>query len=445
MSRIASLAVCILAVASELNAGDFGQFRGPDGTGVIEQQDLPTVWGPKQNLAWKIAVPGSGWSQPVIHGKRLYVTAAVADKELKPRNFADGVKSPSSMGLGFLSRAPKVDIQWTVFCYDTKDGTLVWRKVVDSGNPKFAIHPSNTYATESPVVDSQGVYVFFASTGMVAGLSLEGELQWERDIGTFKTSNNFGTGSSLAMHEGKIFVQSFTEGSSDVFCFDCKTGDEVWKDSRKKPVTSWTSPLIWTNTIRSELVVATASQVIGYAPATGERLWSLENVKGAASGSPCSDSARIYFGSSDPFSKGPLVAMRAGGSGDLSPQKSNTKFEGCDWLIDRAGPGMASPVSTGKYLYVVDRNILRCYDANSGERLYQKRIPKTSMVAACPIVVGQQLFVVDEDGHGSLIAVGPEFEVVGSGQVEDTVWASPAITDDSIYIRGIDFLYCFRK
>jgi len=95
--------------------------------------------------------------------------------------------------------------------------------------------------------------------------------------------------------------------------------------------------------------------------------------------------------------------------------------------------------------YGAKRNILRCYDANTGKRIYQNRIPKMSMVAACPLVVGDQLFVVDEDGQGSLLAVGPEFKVMGSGKVEDTVWASPAITDDSIFIRGVDYLYCFRK
>lgn len=442
---MAFFAFVVGAYSTTIVAGEFGQFRGSAGTGVVEGQDLPKSWGPDDNLAWKIAVPGAGWSQPVIHNGRLYVTAAVSDKELKPRNFADGVKSPSSMGLGFMARAPKLDIKWTVFCYDSSNGKLLWDRVVDSGNPKFAIHPSNTYATESPVVNKNGVYVFFASTGKVAGLGLDGQLRWQRDIGTFKTSNNFGTGSSLAMHDGKIYVQSMTEGSADVFCFDCETGNEVWKDSRKKSVTSWTSPIIWSNNLRTELVVATASQIIGYEPETGRRLWTLENVKGAASGSPCSDANRIYFGSSDPFSKGPLVAMNAGGNGDLSPKKANSEFESCAWLIDRAGPGMASPVSNGKYLYVVERNILRCYDANTGKRIYQNRIPNMSMVAACPVVVGDQLFVVDEDGQGSLLAVGPEFKVMGSGKVEDTVWASPAITDDSIFVRGVDYLYCFRK
>ena len=447
MSRVWICGCIVISIwsAARLEAGDFGQFRGSAGTGVVSAQDLPREWGLERNLAWKVKVPGAGWSQPVVQGSKLFVTAAVSDKDLKPRNFADGVKSPLSMGLGFMARAPKINIQWKVFCYDTSTGQLLWDRTVDEGKPQFAIHPSNTYATESPVVDGNGLYVYFASTGKVAGLSLDGELKWQRNVGTFKTSNNFGTGSSLAMFEGKIFVQNMTEGSADLVCFDADTGEEVWKDTREKKATSWTSPIVWANALRTEVVVATAAQVIGYAPDSGERLWTLSNVKGAASGSPCSDRERIYFGSSDPFSKGPLVALSAGGSGDLSPEKANKQFDSCAWLIDRAGPGMASPVSNGEYLYVVDRNILRCYNANSGERVYQKRIPNTGMIAACPVVVGNELFVVDEDGSGSLIATGPEFEVLGSGKVEDTVWASPAIVDDSIYIRGVDFLYRFSN
>ncbi len=101
--------------------------------------------------------------------------------------------------------------------------------------------------------------------------------------------------------------------------------------------------------------------------------------------------------------KGPLFALTAGSTGDLTPEKKNGTFAGCAWLEAKAGPGMASPVSNGQFLYVADNNILRCYDAKTGERLYQNRLPGLKMVAASPLIIGDKLLVLDEAGAAALV------------------------------------------
>ncbi len=105
---------------------------------------------------------------------------------------------------------------------------------------------------------------------------------------------------------------------------------------------------------------------------------------------------------------------------------------------------MASPVCDGQYLYVADNNILRCYDAQTGQRLYQNRLPDMKLVAASPLIVGDKLLIVDEGGTAVLVKVGKEFEVVGGGRIEDVFWSTPAVGNQSIYLRGIDALYCIR-
>ena len=349
------------------------------------------------------------------------------------------------MGLGFLSRAPDLKIEWQLFCLSVLDGNVLWSQTIDSGEPKYPIHPSNTFATESPVADADGVYVYFGAAGTVAGLSHDGRLLWKQDVGVFKTSNSFGTGSSLAIHDGKVFLQNLSEGSADVYCFDTRTGNVLWKVSRDKKATSWSTPLIWRNQDRVELIVSGDQQVDSYDLETGEIFWTVGNVKAATACSPCADRDRLYFGSSDPFSKGPLFAVTAGASGDLSPDRKNQTFDHCLWLQERAGPDMSSPVSSGEYLYVVDKNVLRCYDARTGERKYQQRLPGLRMVAASPLIIGNNILLIDEKGTACLVAVGPAFQVVGSGQIEDTFWATPAVADGAIFLRGVDQLYCVRN
>lgn len=106
---------------------------------------------------------------------------------------------------------------------------------------------------------------------------------------------------------------------------------------------------------------------------------------------------------------------------------------------------MASPVSNGQYLYVADNNILRCYDAKTGERLYQNRLPDLKQVAASPLIIGDKLLVIDEAGSAALVKVGREFEVIGGGQLSDVFWSTPAVGHNSLYFRGIDALYCIRN
>jgi len=146
-----------VVVALVAHGDDFASFRGPDGLGVTANQAIPEAWSDTENLAWKVTVPGSGWSQPIVVGDRIFVTAAVAEKDLRPKNLSDGVKTPQSMGVTLFSKAPDVTIEWQVLCLNAADGNVLWSKVVHSGKPRFPVHPSNTFATESPVADAKGV------------------------------------------------------------------------------------------------------------------------------------------------------------------------------------------------------------------------------------------------------------------------------------------------
>lgn len=433
-----------LAFLAPVSADGFNQFRGMGGSAVVRNQAIPLDWSESQNLAWKIAVPGSGWSQPVIWENKLFVTSAVGDKEFRPKDFNNGVKTPQSMGLGGMSAPPKINFQWQVHCYDAIEGTLQWSKTVVEGRPEFPIHPSNSYATESPAVDARGVYVMFGATGTVAGLSHSGDVIWKHELGAFPTNNGFGTGSSLAIFDDSVFAQHFTEKSASLTCFETTTGNVRWTDHRDQMGSSWSSPIVWTNSVRSELISSGGEKLISFSPRTGEKLWTVSNVKAPTACSVASDSQRIYFGGSDPMSKGPLFAVHAGATGDISPKKKNDSFSFCDWVEKKAAPGMASPVSTGIHVVVLDNNILRAYDAQTGKKVQERRLGQLKMIAASPLVVDDKVLILDEEGNASLLDSTKEFAAVGSGKINDTFWSTPAIANNSIYLRGINGLYCVR-
>ena len=444
MIRCSFLLALSLMVANSAHSQDFVQFRG-SAVGLVPDQAIPLTWSTTENVAWKAALPGAGWSQPIVWRDRIYVTTAVANPPLRPKNFSDGVKMPQSMGLGGFTGAPKVTIDWQLLCLDAATGNVLWTHTVVSGKPEYPIHPSNTYATESPAVDAIGIVCFFGATGTLAAVSHDGQQLWQQELGAHPSNNGFGTGSSLAIDDGLVFAQHFTSKSGSVVAVDTKSGVIKWKYDRSKLGSSWSSPIVWRNTQRRELIVAGNEEVDSLDPQSGQVLWKLQKVKAPTACSVAADTERLYFGGSDPFAKGPLFAMAAGGSGDLTPEKMNGTFAGCAWSEPKAGPGMASPVSNGTLVYVADSNILRCYDAKTGERIYQQRLPDMKLVAASPLIIGQLLLAVDEGGTAALVKVGREFEIVGGGKIDDVFWATPAVAGGSIYLRGIDALYCIRK
>jgi outer membrane protein assembly factor BamB len=438
------LALVAAARVSLASDADFPQFRGQAG-GFVAEQAIPLKWSATENLAWKVAVPGAGWSQPILWQQRLYVTSAVSEEAMRPKSFNDGVKMPQSFGLGGFAKAPDVKLDWQLHCYDAANGQELWTKTIVSGKPKYPVHPSNTYATESPVADADGVYVFFGATGTVAAVSHAGQLRWQQELGAHPSNNGFGTGSSLAIDHSKVFVQHFTKDCGTVFCLDAASGETRWRFERQPFGSSWSSPVVWRNAQRSEVIVAGGEQLDSLDPETGKVLWKLGKVKAPSACSVAFDPQRLYFGGSDPFSKGPLFAMTAGGSGDLTPEKTNGQFKGCLWSVPQAAPGMASPVSDGRCVYVADNNILRCYDAETGARHYQMRFPDMKLVVASLLVIGDKLLIVDEAGTALLVRAGKDFEVIGGGKLDDTFWATPAVGGDSIYLRGVDALHCIRN
>lgn len=439
-SAVAALAA--LATSAGL-AGDWPQFRGPLGNGSAADAQHPAEWGPDKNVAWKVAVPGAGWSSPVVAGRNVFVTTAVAPTENKPKNMAAGSRDLRSFGLG--AKPEDAVLKFEVHCLDLESGQTRWSALVAEQKPLLPVHPSNTHATESPATDGENVYAYFGSIGLVAAVDAAGEIRWKEDVGTYPITAGLGTGASLTYGNGLLFLACDNEKQSFVVAFDPKTGERVWT-AESEGKTSWSTPVLWTNAKRTELVCCSGKLVTSYDPATGAELWKLGRLDSGFSASPAYDLERIYFGGAAPATAAVLYAVRAGAQGDVSLEPKTESNEFVAWSVKRAAPGMASPLVVGEQLYIVG-DFLNCYDVRTGERIYRNRLPGAKSFAASPWVVGDKIFATDETGQTFVVQASRDFKLlhVNTLSESDTFWSTPAVAGRSLLVRGVDYLYCIRE
>ena len=428
-------------VASSSFSSEWPQFRGPQGNGVVTESGHPTQWSATENVAWSAGIPGGGWSSPVVANDRVFITTAVSLENVKPKGFGAGVASMRSFS---TSQPPESPVSFEVHCLSLSDGEVLWRQVVASQTPPHKIHPSNSYATESPATDGQRVYVYFAAIGVVACLDQDGNQNWKRELGAFPTANDFGTGSSLAILDDRVFVQCDNHDKSFLVALDASTGTDVGRKERSGK-TSWSSPIIWRNQNRTELVVCGAGDVVSYDPENGAVNWSLTGTGGAFSASPTADRERIYFGKSGRTSRGPLIAVHANASGELNQDGDSIGDGGVAWIEQASAPGMSSPVVVDDRVFVVTRGIISCHDAVTGKRLYRTRLPDAARVAASLWAADGLLFVLDESGRTSVIQVADEFKLVNTNPIDGLYWSTPSFARNALLLRGANILHCVKK
>lgn len=438
------LTAAVIALAANGAASDWPQFRGPDGNGVSAHGQIPAEWSANRNLAWKIPIPGAGWSQPIIVGDRIYLTTAVSDHPSRPKDYSSGTTDPHTVS-GGKAPAPNVTIEWKVMAIDLPTGHVKWVFTVASGKPRYPIHPSNTYASETPAADARGIYAWFGAAGTVAALDHEGRLIWQRDLGVFRYQENLGSGSSLRIHKGLLYIQCFNEEQAFLVCLNAQDGGEKWRINRELKGTAWTTPLLWENKERCELIVCGQKRISSHDPLTGRELWHGAGVEMAGPSSPTADQNHLYFGFRSALKTAKLYALNPGAEGNQSVEQGEQTFRGEAWARSGAAPGMASPVAAGNCLYVVTDATVRCHDTVSGQEHFRQRLPGFRCAVASPIVIGGQVLFLDESGSAAVLKAGPRFEILGTSKLEDTFWASPAVGRHALVLRGVDSLYCIRS
>jgi outer membrane protein assembly factor BamB len=321
----------------------------------------------------------------------------------------------------------------------------VWKNVAYEGNPRSGINRGgSTYANETPATDGKRVYVYFGTLGMFC-YDMEGNLLWQKDLGAYKTLNEWGTGSSPVVYQDILYQQVDNEESSFVVALDAATGEQIWKAEREEK-TNYSTPVIWKNGIRTELVTSGKS-ARSYDLKTGNVLWELKvggemNIPSAV---PYKD--RLYIGNAGGReTSGTLFAVKAGAQGDITPPEGELVSSGVEWSVPDAGTSNPSPLLYKGLIYLLASRggDISCFDASTGKLIYKEKVDKVAACWASPWANNDKIYFLDEKGVTHIINAGEKFEVLSRNKLDDRFWASPAITRDAYIFKGVKSLYCIK-
>ena len=261
----ATTALMLLALTPLLAADQWPQFRGPQAGVVADDPNLPETWSETENVAWKVDIPGMGWSSPIVWDDHVFITSAIsAGKEAAPvpglYDEHDHVKAAASQ-------------RWMVYDFDFKTGKMRWERELHRGDPPLLRHIKNSYASETPVTDGERVYVYFGSIGLIAALDFNGKTVWTKNVGAFNTQVELGTGASPVLYKDRLFIVNDNTKQSFLMAFDARTGKELWRVNREERG-NWSTPVIWENERRTEIVTTGTIKNRSY-DLDGKLLWEL--------------------------------------------------------------------------------------------------------------------------------------------------------------------------
>jgi outer membrane protein assembly factor BamB len=386
-------------------AKNWASFRGPNGAGISAYTNVPSRWYGKtsQGILWKTEIPLPGNNSPVVWGDRVFLSGA------DPNNRQ-------------------------VFCFDTFTGKLLWKGDVlglTKRNEKpLEMSKETGYAAPTVATDGRRVYAIFP-TGDLCCFDFKGKKVWEQNLG--RPDNSYGYASSLAMYKNLLLIQydqgGVEDAKSNLIALDGFSGRIAWQT--KRPVgNSWSSPIVAKIGEQYQVITCADPWVIGYNPDDGIELWRANCLSGDIAPSPTYANGLVF--AIAPYSK--LVAIKSDGKGDVT--KTHIA-----WVNDEGGPDICSPLSNGKYVFLMaTEGLLQCFNVSDGKKVWEKDLQEYFL--ASPSLVGNKLYLLSEKGVMYIAEAGSEYKQLTKCELGEKCFASPAFTDGRIYIRGIKNLYC---
>lgn len=402
------------------SAIDWRQFRGPNSNGTILDANFPETWGVDSNIKWKVSVPGEGWSSPIVVGQKVFVTTAVSS----------GQKNKNSEHV------------WKVLCLDATTGETRWSKDAIKSQPKLGTHRDNTYASETPATDGHMIVAYFGMMGVFC-YDLDGNEIWKKDLGNFQMRNDWGTSSSPIIHNGLVFLQIDNEQKSFLVALDLATGAEKWRKDREES-SNWGSPIIWTNSMRSELITA-GKTIRSYSPDDGTLLWQATLNVGGYSSSPSGHGDLLVVGNQGRDGAGMIVA-KAGAKGDISLKGNETSNSHILWSSSEFGPQRSSPLLIDGQIFLLGGRggLITSVDAMTGNKIYEERLPDAGAFWASPWSFNGLAYCPDEKGNTFVIKPGPKLDLVRVNKIPEEnsrFWASSAAGSSTLFVRSSKTIY----
>lgn len=378
---------------------DWPQFRGPTGQGVSDERGLPLTWSESKNVRWKTPIPGRGWSSPVIQGDRIWLTTATEE--------------------GKSLRAIAIDRNTGAILQNVEVFHLKSARLTNS---------KNSFASPTPVVEGDRVYVHFGAFG-TACLTQSGEIVWKTRLEY--DNGQHGTGGSPVLYDDLLILSCDGNDVQFVVALDKATGQVRWKKTREG-YQAYTTPLIVSLPSGDQLISPGALRAIAYEPKTGKEIWQVKYGEGFSNvPRPVYGQGLVFICTG--FQQASLLAIKPDGHGDITKSK-------VEWRLDRGVPLTPSPLLVGNELYMVsDNGIATCVDAKTGQELWRARLGGN--YSASPIFADGKIYFLSEEGESIVIAPGRELKHLATNQLDGPTLASMAVSSGSLFIRSATHLY----
>jgi hypothetical protein len=428
-----AVAALVLVTLTRLSASDqWAQFRGPQAGVADDDPALPDSWSQTENIAWKLDVPGIGWSSPVVWGDHVFVTSVISEGQVEP----------PKLGLFAAGERPaSTDVhRWMVYDIDFKTGRIRWERQVRRAPPSGSKHLKNSYASETPVTDGERVYAYFASAGLFA-FDLNGTLVWSKEMEPVNTRAGWGAAASPVLYHDRLYIVNDNNSQSFISAYDARTGHELWRVNRDEG-TNWATPFVWEHEPATEIVTAGTDKVRSY-DLEGKLTWELKGMSTIAVPTPFGKSGLLYVASGYPGDAlRPVYAIRAGAAGDVSLKSGETSSRYIAWFNSSLGTYITSALVYGDYYYtLLDRGFMLCHDARTGKQIYGRQRLAAGGFTASPWAYNGKIFAMSEEGDTYVIQAGPEFEVLRKNSLDEISLATPAVAHGSLIIRTASKLY----
>lgn len=390
---------------------DWPQFRGPTDQGLSSAKNLPIEWSTTRNVAWKRAVPGVGWSSPIVYKGRIYLTSAVP-----------------------VEGSETKDHTLVTFCLDAQTGHDIWSEqtFVQDGATAHSIHEKNSHASPTPLIEGERLYVHFGHQG-TACLELTGKVVWKnRDI---RFDPGWGNGGSPIIAGNALIFSCDGRTEQFVIALDKRNGTVLWRRPRPpidNPLKySFCTPLLIEVEGRRQVVFPATDLVIAYEPQTGREIWRVNYTGDSIVPRPVFGHGLVFV--TTRYHSPSLIAIRPDGKGDVT----ETHIE---WSTRRGVPGTPSLLLVGDELYMIsDSGLASCLDAKTGRVHWQERIGGNH--SASPVYADGRIYAQSEEGNGVVLAAARKYELLAENPIGERTMASYAIANNAIFLRGERHLY----
>ncbi len=378
---------------------DWPEFRGPSGQGHSSERGLPLNWGETKNVKWKTAIPGKGWSSPVIKGDRIWLTTATDE--------------------GRSLRA---------VCVDLKTGAVLLNIELFRLKSSGPLHAKNSLASPTPVIEGDKVYLHFGANG-TACITQTGEIVWKTKLDY--DNGQHGAGGSPVIYDNLLIVNCDGQEMQYVVALDKQTGKTRWRKYRTG-AQAYSTPLVVKLPAGDQLISIGAFRTFAYEPRTGKELWNVSYGDGFSNvPRPVYGHGLVYICTG--FQQPALLAVRVDGKGDVTKS-------GVAWSLKRSVSLTPSPLLVGDELYLVsDNGIATCVDAKTGAQHWQMRLGGNH--SASPIYADGRIYFLSEEGESTVIVPGKQFKALAKNQLDGQTLASMAVSSGSIFIRSQTHLY----